>query len=52
MHIAFNGEPDKLGQIVGLMFSLGLAAQQLMEAPSGLNDGTTAGPSFQLPFPG
>jgi len=51
LHIAFNGEPDKLGQSVGLMFSLGLAAQQLMETPSGLNDGTTAGPSFQLPFP-
>lgn len=51
LHIAFNGEPDKLGEAVGLMFSLQLAAQQLMETPSGLDDGTTAGPSFQLPFP-
>ncbi|MCH8617575.1 ferritin-like protein [Undibacterium sp. TS12] len=51
LHIAFNDEPDKLGQAVGLMFSLQLAAQQLMETPSGLNDGTTAGPAFQMPFP-
>lgn len=47
----FNGDPDYLGQAIGLMYSLDLAAQQLMQTPSGLNDGTTAGPSFQLPFP-
>jgi hypothetical protein len=48
----FNGDPDYLSQAIGLMYSLDLAAQQLMQTPSGLSDGTTAGPSFQLPFPG
>ena len=47
----FNGEPTYLNQAIGLMYSLDLAARQLMQTPSGLSDGTTAGPSFQLPFP-
>ena len=47
----FNGDPDYLSQALGLMYSLNLAALQLMQTPSGLKDGTTAGPSFQLPFP-
>lgn len=46
---AFNGEPDYLQEAIGLMYSLDLAARQLMQTPSGLKDGTTAGPSFQLP---
>ncbi|MBP6823488.1 MAG: ferritin-like protein [Acidobacteria bacterium] len=48
---AFNGDPEYIGQAVGQMYSLSLAARQLMQTPSGLSDGTTAGPSFQLPFP-
>lgn len=32
------------------MYSLNLAARQLMEIPSGIGDGTTAGPSFQVPI--
>jgi hypothetical protein len=51
LHRTFNGEPDYLKQALGLMYSLDLAAQQLMQTPSGLPDGSTAGPSFQLPTP-
>jgi len=52
LNIAFNGEPRKIDDAVGLMYSLSLAARQLMETPSGVKDGTTAGPAFQLPIPG
>jgi hypothetical protein len=48
----FNGEPQYLREAIGLMYSLDLAARQLMQTPSGIKDGTTAGPSFQLPVPG
>ena len=47
----FNGDPGYLKQAIGVMYSLSLAARELMQVPSGRNDGTTAGPSFQLPFP-
>jgi len=48
LHKTFNGEPQYLKEAIGLMFSLEIIAQQLMQVPSGLNDGTTAGPTFQL----
>jgi len=48
----FNGEPKYLREAIGLMYSLDLAARQLMQTPSGVKDGTTAGPSFQLSVPG
>jgi hypothetical protein len=48
----FNGDPGYLGQAIGLMYSLDLQARELMQTPSGIKDGTTAGPSFQLPVPG
>jgi hypothetical protein len=48
----FNGQPDNLSRAIGLMYSLDLQARQLMQTPSGIKDGTTAGPSFQLPVPG
>jgi hypothetical protein len=51
LHRTFNGQPEKLRQAIGQMYSLDLAARELMQTPSGLNDGTTAGPTFQLPFP-
>lgn len=51
LHRTFNGEPGEFAATQGLMYSLELQAQQLMQTPSGRNDGTTAGPSFQLPFP-
>ena len=47
LHRTFNGDPAYLKDTIGLMFSLELIAQQLMKVPSGLNDGTTAGPTFQ-----
>jgi hypothetical protein len=47
----WSGEPDYLPQAIGAMYSLDLAARRLMQTPSGLGDGTTAGPSFQLPVP-
>lgn len=50
LHRTFNGDPGHLSDAVGIMFSLDLAARQLMQTPSGLGDGTTAGPSFQVPF--
>ena len=48
----FNKDPGYLNQAIGLMYSLDLQARELMQTPSGLNDGTTAGPSFQLAVPG
>ncbi|HSK81674.1 MAG TPA: ferritin-like protein, partial [Thermoanaerobaculia bacterium] len=51
LHGTFNGNPDHFSATLGLMYSLELQAQELMQTPSGRNDGTTAGPSFQLPFP-
>jgi hypothetical protein len=51
LHRTFNGEPGYLGEAVGVMYSLSVIARQLMQTPSGRGDGTTAGPSFQLPFP-
>jgi hypothetical protein len=50
LHRTFNGEPGYLNQAIGIMYSLSVVARQLMQTPSGL-DGTTAGPSFQLPPP-
>jgi len=51
LHDAFNGEPSALGEAIGSMYSMSVQARQLMETPSGFDDGTTAGPAFQLPFP-
>ena len=48
----FNGDPGYLNQAIGLMYSLDLQARQLMQTPSGVKDGTTAGPAFQFPVPG
>jgi hypothetical protein len=45
----FNGHPDELDRAIGAMYSMGLTARRLMQMPSGLDDGTTAGPSFE-PF--
>jgi hypothetical protein len=48
----FNGDPGHLRQAIGVMYSLDLQARQLMQTPSGIQEGTTTGPSFQLPVPG
>jgi hypothetical protein len=52
LHRTFNGEPQYLREAIGIMYSLDLAARELMRTPSGLKDGTTAGPTFQLTAPG
>jgi len=51
LHITFNGKPDHLRESIGLMYSLSVQARELMATPSGREDGTTAGPVFQLPTP-
>jgi hypothetical protein len=52
LHRCFNGSPDTLRESIGIMYSLDLAARELMQTPSGRNDGTTAGPSFARTVPG
>lgn len=51
LHETFNGNPGYLKQAIGQMYSLSVIARELMQTPSGRNDGTTAGPTFQLPTP-
>lgn len=51
LHRCWNGEPRTLDQAVGLMYSLDLAARQLMVTPLDGTSPLTAGPSFQLPMP-
>ena len=51
LHRTFNGEPAYLRQAISQMFALDLAARELMQTPSGRGDGTTAGPTFELPAP-
>lgn len=48
LHKTFNGEPTYIRDAIGVMFSMETIALQLMKTPSGLNDGTTAGPSFEI----
>ncbi|WP_143309176.1 ferritin-like domain-containing protein [Chitinophaga vietnamensis] len=50
LHDTFNGNPDNLNEAIGAMYSLSVQARVLMQTPSGRNDGTTAGPAFQLPY--
>jgi hypothetical protein len=47
LHAAFNGNPGRLGQAVGLMFSLEVQARELMTMPIAAGATTTAGPAFQ-----
>ncbi len=47
LHKTFNGEPKALREAIGSMFSLEVIGRKLMEEPSGLEDGTNAGPTFQ-----
>jgi hypothetical protein len=50
LHETFNGNPHNLKDSIGVMYSLGIIARQLMETPSGLRDGTTAGPKFKIDY--
>jgi len=46
----FNGDPNYLREAIGVMYSLDLLAKKLMQTPSGFDDGTMAGPCFQVNF--
>jgi hypothetical protein len=48
LHAAFNGKPEALKDAVPLMYDLRYRAQTLMKIPSGRDDGTTVGPSFEF----
>jgi hypothetical protein len=43
----FDGEPDQLDTALGLMYSLQVQAYDLYAQPSGRDDGTVAGPTFE-----
>jgi hypothetical protein len=47
LDMAFNGKPAALLEAVPLMYDLKYRAQTLMAIPSGRDDGTTVGPSFE-----
>ncbi len=49
LHTTFNGYPDNISGAFGAMYSMGLQAVELMQTPSGLADGTMAGPQFIIP---
>jgi hypothetical protein len=49
LHTTFNGEPENIQTAVGLMFSLTLLAEHLMQIPTGTGSDVNAGPSFQYP---
>jgi Ferritin-like len=49
LHVTFNGNPKNITTAIGTMYSLALIADQLMQTPSGLQPGTTAGPQFEVP---
>lgn len=50
LHTTFNGHPENMNTAIGAMYSLGLQAVQLMQTPSGFNDGKNAGPKFRVDF--
>ncbi len=49
LHTTFNGYPDNIGSAFGAMYSMALQAVELMQTPSGLPDGSMAGPKFVIP---
>lgn len=49
LHEVFNGEPDKLMDAVGLMFSLQVQAKKLFDMPTSPGAATVIGPAFQSP---
>jgi hypothetical protein len=51
LNTTFNGQPGNLATAIGTMYSLALIADQLMQTPSGLQPGTSAGPQFVVPVP-
>lgn len=49
LHEVFNGNPQGLNKAVGLMFTLNIQAQKLMQLPLDPGSQLTAGPAFQYP---
>jgi hypothetical protein len=47
LHIAFNGQPDRIKVAIGLMYELKMIAVSLMQTPIGDGSNATAGPSYQ-----
>lgn len=45
---SYDGSPALLREAVPVMYELKYKAQELMRIPSGLDDGTTVGPSFEF----
>ncbi len=50
LHDTFNGNPTNLRASIGAMYSMGLQAVELMQTPTGLNDGLNAGPKFKVNY--
>ena len=48
LHLAFNGQPEKMDDAMGLMFSLKLYAGKLLATPYPNHPGYVAGPSFEF----
>ncbi|UZD24417.1 ferritin-like domain-containing protein [Algoriphagus halophytocola] len=48
LHLAFNGQPEKMDDAMGLMFSLRLYAGKLLASPYPNCPGYVAGPSFEF----
>jgi hypothetical protein len=49
LHRAFEGKSTGLSEAIGMMYSLSVTARELVQTPSGLGDGSTAGPVFAWP---
>ena len=47
LHVTFNGQPDKLGSTIGVMYDIKLRAQKLCAMPFPGLTGYTIGPSFE-----
>jgi predicted enzyme related to lactoylglutathione lyase/quinol monooxygenase YgiN len=48
LHEAFNGDPPKLNDAIGMMFDLRVLAVALMQTDAGDGSGLTVGPSFEF----
>lgn len=51
LHQTFNGQPDNLGNTIGLMYDLRLSCQKLAEMPFPGTYGYTIGPSYEFISP-
>jgi Ferritin-like len=47
LHVAFNGQPERINVAIGLMYELKMIAVSLMQTPVGDGSTMTAGPSYE-----